>query len=71
MTEVKRVKSFFGSVFEPFLYNDLSLIILKSKGNFELFIERLHSFAICKAKTSASSLGAWGSLLTKFRAKLA
>ena len=45
----------FGSVFEPFLYNGLSLAILQSKENFERFIERLHSFNIGKAKTTAPS----------------
>ena len=48
-------QNLFGSVFEAFLYNGLSLVILKSKRNFEFFIERLYSFDICKAKTSASS----------------
>ena len=46
---------FFGSVFKPFLYNGLSLAILQSKGNFERFIERLHSFDIGKTKTTAPS----------------
>ena len=40
---------------DPFLYNGLSLTILKSKGHFECFIERLHSFDISKAKTTAPS----------------
>ena len=44
---------FFGSVFEPFLYNGLSIAILQPKGNFERFIERLHSFDIGEAKTTA------------------
>ena len=48
-------QNLFGSVFEAFLYNGLSLVILQSKRNFEFFIERLYSFDICKAKTSASS----------------
>ena len=48
-------RQFFGSVFEPSLYNGLSLAILQSKGNFEGFIERLHSSDIGKAKTTASS----------------
>ena len=39
----------------PFLYNGLSLAILQSKGNFERFIERLHSFDIGKAKAAAPS----------------
>ena len=52
---MKRGDSFFGSVFDPFLYNGLSLAILQSKGNFELFIERLHSFDIGKTKTTAPS----------------
>ena len=33
----------------------MSLAILQSKGNFERFIERLHSFDIGKAKTTAPS----------------
>ena len=33
----------------------MSLAILQSKGNFEGFIERLHSFDIKKAKTTALS----------------
>ena len=43
---------FFGSVFEPFLYNGLSLAILQSKENFKRFSERLHSFDISKSKTT-------------------
>ena len=38
-----------------FLYNGLSLAILQSKGNFERFIERLHSFDIGKATTTVPS----------------
>ena len=33
----------------------MSLAILQSKGNFERFLERLHSFDIGKAKTTAPS----------------
>ena len=33
----------------------MSLAILQSNGNFERFIERLHSFDIGKAKTNAPS----------------
>ena len=33
----------------------MSLAILQSKGNFQRFIERLHSFDISKAKTTAPS----------------
>ena len=37
------------------MYNGLSLAILQSKGNFERFIKRLHSFGIVKDKTTALS----------------
>ena len=33
----------------------MSLVILQPKGNFQRFIERLHSFDIGKAKTTAPS----------------
>ena len=52
---MKRGDSFFESVFDPFLFNGLSLEILQSKGNFESFIERLHSFDIGKVKTTAQA----------------
>ena len=49
-------QKFFGSVFlTPFFYNGLTLAILQSKGNLEHFIERLHSFDISKAETTAPS----------------
>ena len=48
-------QQFFGSVFDPFLYNSLSLAILRSKGNFELSIKRLNNYDIGKAKTTAPS----------------
>ena len=41
--------------FWTFLVNGLSLAILQSKGNFERFIERLHSYDIGKAKTTVPS----------------
>ena len=46
---------FFGSGFDPFLYNGLSSAILQSKENFEHFIKRLLSFDIGRAKTTARS----------------
>ena len=42
-------------LFLTLLHNGLSLAILQSKGNFECFIKRLHSFDIGKAKTTAPS----------------
>ena len=48
-------RQFFESIFKPFLYNGLNLAILQSKRNFERFIEKLHSFYIGKAKTTAPS----------------
>ena len=53
MAIVKRGNSFLDLFFDPFLYKCLSLAILQSKGNFERFIKRLHSFDIGKAKTTA------------------
>ena len=41
-------------MFEPFLYNGLSLAILQTKGNFEHFIERLHSFDNGETKADPS-----------------
>ena len=46
---------YIGSVFEPFLYNGLRAV-LQSKGNFERFIKRLHSFGVGKVKTTAPNL---------------